>query len=142
MEISGEQIINAPQETIWDALNDPEILQHCIPGCKSLTQTENGGFDAAIQAKVGPVKATFKGSVTLENTTLSENLENKPLNVRAPGYSSVKVSTNPGIFSLFSYARRSRNSAQTFGVTPGTTTTEGISSYNTGTTNTEFTTTS
>jgi carbon monoxide dehydrogenase subunit G len=65
MKMSGEQTLNAPREAVWAALNDPEVLKESIPGCDSLTRTEDGGFEAVVQAKVGPVKAKFKGKVTL-----------------------------------------------------------------------------
>ena len=74
MEMSGEHRLPAPRETVWNALNDPEVLKACIPGCESLTQNETGdGFDARVKAKVGPVKATFDGSVKLENVTPPES---------------------------------------------------------------------
>lgn len=67
MEMQGEYKIPASRETVWDALNDPEVLAACIPGCKSLEKTGENGFAATVQAKVGPVKATFKGEVTLSD---------------------------------------------------------------------------
>lgn len=73
MEMHGEYRIPAPRETVWAALNDPEVLKACIPGCEVLETTEDGGFDATVKAKVGPVKATFKGSVKLENVNAPES---------------------------------------------------------------------
>lgn len=73
MEMQGEYRIPAPRETVWAALNDPEVLKACIPGCEVLETTEDGGFDATVKAKVGPVKATFKGSVILENVNAPES---------------------------------------------------------------------
>ncbi|MBP5855393.1 carbon monoxide dehydrogenase subunit G [Marivibrio halodurans] len=68
MDMSGEHRIPASRETVWKALNDPEVLKACIPGCETLQENEAGdGFDAKVKAKVGPVKATFSGSVKLEN---------------------------------------------------------------------------
>ena len=73
MDMQGEQRIPAPREKVWEGLNDPEILKQCIPGCKSLDVNEDGGFDATVSAKVGPVKANFKGSVKLENINAPES---------------------------------------------------------------------
>jgi len=68
MEMTGEQRIPAPRDKVWEGLNDPEVLKASIPGCQELSRTEDGeGFDAKVKAKVGPVSATFAGSVTLSN---------------------------------------------------------------------------
>ncbi len=67
MEMSGENRIPASQDKVWAALNDPEILKASIPGCQSLEMTSDTTMTATVQAKVGPVKATFKGDVTLSN---------------------------------------------------------------------------
>ena len=67
MEMSGENRIPASQEKVWAALNDPEILKASIPGCQALEKTSDTTMTATVQAKVGPVKATFKGDVTLSN---------------------------------------------------------------------------
>jgi carbon monoxide dehydrogenase subunit G len=65
MKMSGEERINAPREKVWAALNDPAILKKSITGCKSLDKTSDTEFSATVQAKVGPVKATFNGDVKL-----------------------------------------------------------------------------
>lgn len=67
MEMTGEQKIPAPREKVWEALNDPEVLKVSIPGCQELTKTEDGGFEARVKSKVGPVSATFTGAVQLSN---------------------------------------------------------------------------
>ena len=67
MEMKGTHLIPAPKETVWDALNDPDVLRECIPGCKELEKKSDTELSATVVAKVGPVKATFKGEVTLEN---------------------------------------------------------------------------
>ncbi len=67
MKMAGEQTLNAPREAVWDALNDAEVLKMCIPGCQELTKTSDTSFAAVAQAKVGPVKAKFKGNVTLSD---------------------------------------------------------------------------
>ncbi|MDT8345017.1 MAG: carbon monoxide dehydrogenase subunit G [Thermohalobaculum sp.] len=65
MNMSGERLIAAPRADVWAALNDPEVLKACIPGCDSLEKTSDTSFSAVATQKVGPVKATFKGDVSL-----------------------------------------------------------------------------
>jgi uncharacterized protein len=65
MQIDGEQIIPAPREHTWDALNSPEVLQACIPGCESIAKLSDTEFDMAMSASIGPVKAKFRGKLTL-----------------------------------------------------------------------------
>ncbi len=67
MELKGEYRIPAPRETVWKALNDPDVLRQCIPGCQELEQTADDEFAAKVRAKVGPVNATFSGSVKLSD---------------------------------------------------------------------------
>lgn len=67
MELKGEHHIAAPREKVWAALNDPNVLRACIPGCETLSQSGENGFDAVVMAKVGPVKARFSGAVQLSN---------------------------------------------------------------------------
>lgn len=65
MDLHGEYRIPAPAQRVWDALVDPEVLQACITGCRELTKVSDTEFAAVVAAKVGPVNATFKGSVSL-----------------------------------------------------------------------------
>ena len=65
MKMSGEEKIAAPREQVWKALNDPVVLKKSIAGCKKLTKESDTEFTATVQAKVGPVKATFNGDVKL-----------------------------------------------------------------------------
>lgn len=67
MVIEGEQRIEAPRDTVWEALNDPEILKACIPGCESLEKTSDNELEAVVTLKIGPIKAKFNGEVRLEN---------------------------------------------------------------------------
>ena len=67
MEMTGSHIIPASREKVWEALNDADVLRACIPGCKELEKKSDTELAATVVAKVGPVKATFKGEVTLEN---------------------------------------------------------------------------
>ena len=67
MELNGSRVIAADIDTVWAHLNNPETLMACIPGCEELTGSPEEGFAAVVKQKVGPVKATFKGEVVLEN---------------------------------------------------------------------------
>ena len=73
MDISGSQLIPADRQTVWAALNDPEVLKVCIPGCESLEKTSDTEMTAAVTSKIGPVKAKFAGAVTLENVNPPES---------------------------------------------------------------------
>jgi carbon monoxide dehydrogenase subunit G len=66
MELSDEIIINAPKDKVYAALNDPAILQQCIPGCEELIKHSNTELEAKVVLKVGPVKARFSGDVQLD----------------------------------------------------------------------------
>jgi carbon monoxide dehydrogenase subunit G len=72
MEFSGTQTIAAPRETVWAALNDPAVLQACVPGCESFSARSEDEYEAVVQAAVGPVKARFKGSLTLSERRANE----------------------------------------------------------------------
>ena len=65
MQMSGEVMLPASREAVWAALNDPEVLKRCIPGAQELEKLSDTEFQATVKAAVGPVKATFKGRVTL-----------------------------------------------------------------------------
>ena len=68
MELSDEIRINAPRDVVYAALNDPEVLQACIPGCEELIQHSSEELEAKVVLKIGPVKARFAGAVTLDKT--------------------------------------------------------------------------
>lgn len=68
MELQDEITINAPKDKVYAALNDPEILQQCIPGCEELVQHSDTELEAKVVLKVGPVKAKFSGNVELDKT--------------------------------------------------------------------------
>ena len=67
MEISGEYRVAAPRQTVWEGLNDPDVLKQCIPGCEEIEKTSDTEMSAKVKAKVGPVSAKFAGTVTLSN---------------------------------------------------------------------------
>lgn len=73
MEISGEERIAAPRQVVWEALNDPDILRQCIPGCQELEQRSPTELAATVKLKIGPVSASFKGEVTLSDINAPES---------------------------------------------------------------------
>lgn len=73
MKLSDEKKIAAPREIVWAGLNDVDVLKASIPGCDSLEKTSDTGFEAVVRAKVGPVKAKFKGVVELSDLNPPES---------------------------------------------------------------------
>ena len=74
MELEASKAIPADRDTVWRALNDPDILKRCIPGCESLERSEDGSTLAArVTAKVGPVSAKFAGTVALHDLVPPES---------------------------------------------------------------------
>ena len=67
MDLTGDYRIPAPRDAVWAALNDPEVLKACIPGCEELNKNSETEFVAKVVAKIGPVKASFGGKVTLSD---------------------------------------------------------------------------
>ena len=67
MEMTGEQLIHASQTHVWAALNDPEVLKACVPGCESIERSGDSEYVVQMTARVGPVSAKFKGRMTLSN---------------------------------------------------------------------------
>jgi len=67
MKLTGEEIILAPRDAVWQALNDPEILRQAIPGCEEIEKISDTEMKARVVAKVGPVKAAFHGNVHLSD---------------------------------------------------------------------------
>lgn len=64
MKMSGEISLPAARQSVWEKLNDPEVLKDCIPGCELLVR-DGDGFAAVAKIKVGPITAKFKGRVDL-----------------------------------------------------------------------------
>jgi len=70
--MSGEATLPASRPKVWALLNDPEVLKASIPGCESLEKTGQNGFAATAKVKIGPVAATFKGTVELTDIVPDE----------------------------------------------------------------------
>ena len=67
MKLSDEVIIPVPRMKVWQALNDPEVLRQAIPGCEEIVKKSDTEMEAKVTVKLGPVKASFKGAVTLSD---------------------------------------------------------------------------
>ena len=67
MQLTDSRDIMASPETVWVAILNPDVLKECVPGCESMTGSVQDGFTAVVVARVGPVKATFTGAVTLSD---------------------------------------------------------------------------
>lgn len=68
MDLADEITLNAPKSRVYAALNDPEILRQSIPGCEELIKHSDTELEARVVLKIGPVKARFTGTVTLDTT--------------------------------------------------------------------------
>ncbi|MBB4216133.1 hypothetical protein FHT79_003320 [Rhizobium sp. BK212] len=67
MDFTGEERIAAPRDVVWAALNDPEIMRGCIPGCQGIERLSPDVFEATIKVKFSLLSATFHGLLTLSN---------------------------------------------------------------------------
>ncbi|MFQ1702262.1 CoxG family protein [Loktanella agnita] len=74
MKLTGSRTINADIITVWAGLLDAEVLKVCVPGCTEMSGSAEDGFEATVVQKVGPVKATFKGQVTISDMIAHESL--------------------------------------------------------------------
>ena len=112
MEMTGRYRIPAPREKVWAALNDPVVLKGCIPGCEALEKLSDTEMTATVKTKVGPVSATFKGSVTLTNLdppngyTISGEGKGGPAGF-AKGGADVALSDDNGM-TLLTYTARAQ----------------------------------
>ena len=84
MKLNGYYKMNVKKEAVWKALNDPNILKQCIPGCKSFDKESSNIFNATATNQIGPMNATFSGTVTLSNIQ-----ENHSYTLSGEGQSSV-----------------------------------------------------
>jgi len=67
MDMTGEQFIALPQQRVWEALNNPQVLKDCIPGCETMDKVSDTEYRVVLSAAVGPVKAKFSGKLVLSD---------------------------------------------------------------------------
>ena len=84
MKLTGSYKLNVEKEVVWKALNDPEILKKCIPGCDVFEKESNTIFNATATNQIGPMNATFSGKLSLLNIQ-----ENQSYKLSGEGQSSV-----------------------------------------------------
>ena len=84
MKLEGSYKLNLTKEEVWKALNDPNILKQCIPGCESFVMEGSNIFNATATNQIGPMNATFSGTVSLSNIK-----ENESYTLSGEGHSSV-----------------------------------------------------
>ncbi|WP_309684159.1 carbon monoxide dehydrogenase subunit G [Polaromonas sp.] len=65
MELQGSVTIPATPQQVWQALNNPEILRQCIPGCEEVAQISPEEMHARVLLRMGPVRARFAGKVKM-----------------------------------------------------------------------------
>jgi carbon monoxide dehydrogenase subunit G len=70
MELTGEQIVRAPRQQVWDALNDPTILSRCIPGCEEIKKISDTETHTRLALKLGPVRARFSGKMFMSDIVI------------------------------------------------------------------------
>lgn len=73
MNFDGSRTVKADRSKVWLGLNNPDVLKAAIPGCVEFTQIRDGEFESVVVQKVGPVKATFRGIITLSNVVPGES---------------------------------------------------------------------
>lgn len=108
MKMSGSQVIQAPRQVVWKGLNDPKILQQSIPGCESIHAASPTEMSAKVVLKIGPVKASFKGAVTLSDIVAPESYRisgkgEGGLAGFASGGATVKLTENGSAETLMEY---------------------------------------
>ena len=84
MKLAGSHKLNVKKEIVWQALNDPNILKQCVPGCESFEKESDTIFTVTATNQIGPMNATFSGTVTLSNIQ-----ENQSYTIKGEGQSSV-----------------------------------------------------
>ena len=84
MKLTGSYKLNVKKEIVWQALNNPDILKQCIPGCESFEKKSDTIFNATATNQIGPMNATFSGTVTLSNIQ-----DNQSYTLSGEGQSSV-----------------------------------------------------
>ena len=86
VKLAGSYEINAPRETVWGALTEPESLKGCIPGCQRLEDVGGGNYEAAISASLGPVRGNFSAKVSITDWNPYESYRLTVSANGAPGF--------------------------------------------------------
>ena len=104
MKLAGSYKLNVKKEVVWKALNDPEILKKCIPGCEVFEKESNTVFNVTATNQIGPMNATFSGKLSLshiqENRTYKLSGEGQSSVGFANGIADVKLTEENGLTIL------------------------------------------
>ena len=106
MKLTGSYKIPTDKQTVWNALNDPQILQKCIPGCEEFKKNSDTSFTATATNKIGPFNASFTGDVELQDLDPPNSYKlvgqgNSPVGF-ASGEAKVNLSEDGG-FTILTY---------------------------------------
>ena len=104
MKLIGSYKLNVKKEIVWQALNNPDILKQCIPGCESFVKESSTIFNASATNQIGPMNATFSGKISLSNIKENESYtisgEGQSAVGFANGYAEVKLTEENGLTTL------------------------------------------
>ena len=104
MKLVGSYKLNVKKEIVWNALNSPEILKQCIPGCDSFEKENDSTFNASATNQICPMNATFSGVVKLSNIKKNESYtlsgEGQSSVGFANGSADIKLSEENGVTTL------------------------------------------
>src|SRR5262245_37315434 len=67
MKLSGSYQLKAPRQKVWDALNNPDVLTKCIPGCEKLERTDGDNYTAHLKVGVAAIKGSYTGRVSIKD---------------------------------------------------------------------------
>jgi len=104
MKLTGSYKLNVKKEVVWDALNNPDILKKCIPGCESFTKESETSFAVTATNQIGPMNATFSGNVNLSNIKQNQSYtisgEGQSAVGFANGTANIKIDEINGVSTL------------------------------------------
>ena len=104
MKLIGSYKLNVKKEIVWQALNNPDILKQCIPGCESFVKESSTVFSASATNQIGPMNATFSGKISLSNIKENESYtisgEGQSAVGFANGNADVKLAEENGLTTL------------------------------------------
>ena len=95
LELAGEETLAAPRQQVWDALNSPDVLGHCIPGCQKVTERGPDAYVIEVHLKVAAVGGSFEGNVSLHDKTEPERGR-----IHVSGEGTIGTGTGDAIFIL------------------------------------------
>ena len=104
MKLIGSYKLNVKKEIVWQALNNPDILKQCIPGCESFVKESSTVFSVSATNQIGPMNATFSGKISLSNIKENESYtisgEGQSAVGFANGNADVKLTEENGLTTL------------------------------------------